>query len=107
MSAAGVAVGTTNIKSAARASASVILSLLHPRFEPAPRERSRATAAAPRAAAHTLARDAEGATEIECDPQTVVERRADSGPLARTNHACPTRCATQKAKPPRSRAKSA
>lgn len=88
MSAAGVAVGTTNIKTRRSRLGVGYLSLLHRAI----RTRSAAEArslvsAAPRAAAHTYwLADAEGATELECDPDTVIERRADTQPLARTNH---------------------
>jgi Acyl-coenzyme A:6-aminopenicillanic acid acyl-transferase len=64
------------------------LSLLHRAI----RARSAAEAeaivrGAPRAAAHTYwLADAHGATELECDPDNVVVRRADPEPLARTNH---------------------
>jgi isopenicillin-N N-acyltransferase like protein len=88
MSSAGVAVGTTNIKTRRSRVGVGYLSLLHRAI----RAGSAAIAAellrsAPRAAAHTYwLADAESATELECDPDTVVERRADTQPLARTNH---------------------
>jgi isopenicillin-N N-acyltransferase like protein len=88
MNAAGVAVGTTNIKTRRSRLGVGYLSLLHRAI----RARSAAEAreliaAAPRAAAHTYwLADAGGALELECDPDNVVERRADSQPLARTNH---------------------
>ncbi|HYP86980.1 MAG TPA: carcinine hydrolase/isopenicillin-N N-acyltransferase family protein, partial [Polyangiaceae bacterium] len=83
-----VAVGTTNIKTRRSRVGVGYLSLLHRAI----RARSAAEArellrSAPRAAAHTYwLADAQGAMELECDPDTVVERRADSQPLARTNH---------------------
>lgn len=88
MSAAGVAVGTTNIKTRRSRVGVGYLSLLHRAI----RARSAAEAgtlisSAPRAAAHTYwLADAAGATELECDPDTVIVRRADQQPLARTNH---------------------
>jgi hypothetical protein len=88
MSAEGVAVGTTNIKTRRSRVGVGYLSLLHRAI----RAKSAAEAQelvrrAPRAAAHSswLA-DASGAVELECDPDTVVERRADVTALARTNH---------------------
>ena len=88
MSASGVAVGTTNIKTRRSRVGVGYLSVLHRAI----RARSAAEArelvrSAPRAAAHTYwLADALGATELEVDPDTVVERRADTHPLARTNH---------------------
>jgi isopenicillin-N N-acyltransferase-like protein len=88
MNSAGVAVGTTNIKTRRSRVGVGYLSLLHRSI----RARSAAEAealvrSAPRAAAHTFwLADATGATELECDPETVSERRADSEPVARTNH---------------------
>jgi isopenicillin-N N-acyltransferase-like protein len=88
MNAAGVAVGTTNIKTRRSRVGVGYLSLLHRAI----RARSAAEAeafvrGAPRAAAHTYwLADAHGATELECDPDNVVVRRADPEPLARTNH---------------------
>jgi isopenicillin-N N-acyltransferase-like protein len=88
MSSAGVAIGTTNIKTRRSRVGVGYLSLLHRAI----RARSAAEAAelvrsAPRAAAHTYwLADASGATELECDPDTVIERRAEAQPLARTNH---------------------
>jgi hypothetical protein len=88
MSAAGVAVGTTNIKTRRSRVGVGYLSLLHRAI----RAKSAAEAGelvktAPRAAAHTYwLADAAGALELECDPDTVIERRAETAPLARTNH---------------------
>jgi len=88
MSELGVAVGTTNIKTKRSRVGVGYLSLLHRALQ----ARSAADARelvgrAPRAAAHTYwLADALGATELECDPETVIERRADPQPLARTNH---------------------
>jgi len=88
MSAAGVAVGTTNIKTKRSRVGVGYLGLLHRAI----RAGSAAEAAAlvrgaPRAAAHTYwLADARSATELECDPDNVTERRAEAAPLARTNH---------------------
>jgi isopenicillin-N N-acyltransferase like protein len=88
MSATGVAVGTTNIKTRRSRVGVGYLSLLHRAI----RAGSAAEAAAlvrgaPRAAAHTYwLADAQSATELECDPDTVVERRAQNQPVVRTNH---------------------
>ncbi len=88
MNAEGVAVGTTNIKTRRSRLGVGYLSLLHRAI----RARSTGEArelirAAPRAAAHTYwLADADGALELECDPDNVIERRADGQPLARTNH---------------------
>jgi isopenicillin-N N-acyltransferase-like protein len=88
MSAAGVAVGTTNIKTKRSRVGVGYLSLLHRAI----RAGSAAEAAtlvrgAPRAAAHTYwLADAGSATELECDPDNVTERRAETNPVARTNH---------------------
>jgi hypothetical protein len=88
MSSAGVAVGTTNIKTRRSRLGVGYLSLLHRAI----RASSAAQAAdllraAPRAAAHTYwLADENAATELECDPDNVIERRVDDAPLARTNH---------------------
>jgi isopenicillin-N N-acyltransferase-like protein len=88
MSELGVAVGTTNIKTKRSRVGVGYLGLLHGAI----RARSAAAArdlvrSAPRAAAHTYwLADAAGASELECDPDTAIERRADTAPLARTNH---------------------
>ena len=88
MSAAGVAVGTTNIKTRRSRVGVGYLSLLHRAIRSGKVAEARELIkAAPRAAAHTYwLADAAGAMELECDPDTVIERRADAGPLARTNH---------------------
>jgi isopenicillin-N N-acyltransferase like protein len=88
MNARGVAVGTTNIKTRRSRVGVGYLSLLHRaiRCETAA-EAEAALRAAPRAAAHTYwLADALGATELECDPENVIERRAETEALARTNH---------------------
>ncbi|HKY37654.1 MAG TPA: C45 family peptidase [Polyangiaceae bacterium] len=88
MNARGVAIGTTNIKTRRSRVGVGYLGLLHRAI----RAESLSEAAlsireAPRAAAHTYwLADSAGALELECDPDTVIERRADTGPLARTNH---------------------
>lgn len=88
MSALGVAVGTTNIKTKRSRVGVGYLSLLHRSIRASSAEEARALIrSAPRAAAHTYwLADAVGASELECDPVTVVERHADAQPLARTNH---------------------
>ena len=88
MSAAGVAVGTTNIKTRRSRVGVGYLSLLHRAIRASSAAQARELVkAAPRAAAHTYwLADAAGASELECDPDTVIERRADVEPLARTNH---------------------
>jgi isopenicillin-N N-acyltransferase-like protein len=88
MSSAGVAVGTTNIKTRRSRVGVGYLSLLHRALRAGSADEARALVrSAPRAAAHTYwLADATGASELECDPETVVERRADTQPLARTNH---------------------
>lgn len=88
MSALGVAVGTTNIKTKRSRVGVGYLSLLHRAIRAKSAAEARElVAAAPRAAAHTYwLADAAGATELECDPENVSERRADRGPVARTNH---------------------
>jgi len=88
MSALGVAVGTTNIKTKRSREGVGYLSLLHRAIRAgSAAEAQSLVRTAPRAAAHTYwLADAHGATELECDPDTVIERRADPEPLARTNH---------------------
>jgi isopenicillin-N N-acyltransferase like protein len=88
MSALGVAVGTTNIKTKRSRLGVGYLSLLHRAIRAgSAREAQQLVRTAPRAAAHTYwLADAQGATELECDPDTVIERSADPEPLARTNH---------------------
>jgi hypothetical protein len=88
MSGLGVAVGTTNIKTRRSRVGVGYLSLLHRAIRAASVGEARALIqGAPRAAAHTywLADPAE-ATELECDPDQVIERRASAEPVARTNH---------------------
>ncbi|HXK21022.1 MAG TPA: C45 family peptidase [Polyangiaceae bacterium] len=89
LSALGVAVGTTNIKTKRSRVGVGYLSLLHRALQAGSAAEARELVrSAPRAAAHTYwLADALGATELECDPDTVVERRAQGQqPLARTNH---------------------
>lgn len=88
MSAQGVAVGTTNIKTRRSRVGVGYLSLLHRAIRAGSAAEARdLVRSAPRAAAHTYwLADATGAAELEVDPDTVVERRADTQPLARTNH---------------------
>lgn len=88
MNAAGVAVGTTNIKTRASRPGVGYLSILHRAL----REGTRAGArevfrTAPRAAAHTYwTADESGANELETDPEAIVERALESGPIVQTNH---------------------
>lgn len=88
MNAHGVAVGTTNIKTRRSRVGVGYLGLLHRAI----RARTSAEAAAlirtaPRAAAHTYwLADPDLATELECDPEQVIERRLEQQPLCRTNH---------------------
>jgi isopenicillin-N N-acyltransferase-like protein len=88
MNAAGVAVGTTNIKTRRSRVGVGYLSLLHRAIRAESALAARALIAeAPRAAAHTYwLADATTALELECDPERVLERRADERALARTNH---------------------
>lgn len=88
MNALGVAVGTTNIKTRRSRRGVGYLSLLHRAIRAESAAAARALiAVAPRAAAHTYwLADASGALELECDPERVIERRADRQALARTNH---------------------
>jgi isopenicillin-N N-acyltransferase-like protein len=88
MNAAGVAVGTTNIKTRASRPGAGYLSILHRAL----RARTRAEArevfrSAPRAAAHTYwVADATGANELETDPESIVERVLGTQPIVQTNH---------------------
>jgi hypothetical protein len=88
MNAAGVAVGTTNIKTRRSRVGVGYLSLLHRAIRSSSAAEAKALIrSAPRAAAHTYwLADANGASELECDPEHVIERHADDAPLARTNH---------------------
>jgi len=88
MNAAGVAVGTTNIKTRRSRVGVGYLSLLHRAIRAGTALEAEALVrGAPRAAAHTYwLADAAGAAELECDPDTVVERRAQTQPVVRTNH---------------------
>jgi isopenicillin-N N-acyltransferase-like protein len=88
MNAAGVAVGTTNIKTRRSRVGVGYLSLLHRAIRSqSAAEAERFVRGAPRAAAHTYwLADQQGAVELECDPDNVVARRADAQPVARTNH---------------------
>src|SRR4051812_10120584 len=88
MSAAGVAVGTTNIKTKRSRLGVGYLSLLHRSIRAnSAAEAEALVRGAPRAAAHTYwLADARGATELECDPDNVSVRRAETEPVARTNH---------------------
>jgi isopenicillin-N N-acyltransferase like protein len=88
MNARGVAVGTTNIKTRRSRVGVGYLGLLHRAIRAESLgDAARGIRGAPRAAAHTYwLADSAGALELECDSDTVIERRADSEALARTNH---------------------
>jgi isopenicillin-N N-acyltransferase-like protein len=102
MNAVGVAVGTTNIKTRRSRVGVGYLSLLHRALG----SESAAAAetlvrTAPRAAAHTYwLADAAGATELECDPDNVIERRAEKQALARTNHCLAEPMRAEEGEPP-------
>jgi isopenicillin-N N-acyltransferase-like protein len=84
----GIAVGTTNVKTARSRPGVGYLGILHRAL--AARSLDEAFAAvrgAPRAAAHTYWVAGESAArEFETDPGDVVERGLDGAPIARTNH---------------------
>lgn len=88
MNARGVTVGTTNIKTRRSRVGVGYLTLLHRAIRASSAAEARGlVASAPRAAAHTYwLADSEQALELECDPDTVIERLVDGEPLARTNH---------------------
>lgn len=98
----GVAVGTTNIKTRRSRVGVGYLSLLHRALGSESAAAAEALLrAAPRAAAHTYwLADAAGATELECDPDNVIERRADLQPLARTNHCLAETMRAEEGEPP-------
>jgi isopenicillin-N N-acyltransferase like protein len=102
MNAEGLAVGTTNIKTRRSRLGVGYLSLLHrairSRSVTEAREHIRG---APRAAAHTYwLADAGEALELECDPDHVLERRAEREPLARTNHCIAAHMRAAEGEPP-------
>lgn len=84
----GVAVGTTNIKTRASRPGVGYLTILHRAI----RSRTRAEAlealrAAPRAAAHTYwVADSNQASELETDPEAIVEQPLRAEPIVQTNH---------------------
>jgi hypothetical protein len=88
MNAAGLAVGTTNIKTRGTRPGVGYLSILHRALGMPDRAQAGAVIAqAPRAAAHTYwVGDRRGATEYECSAERVVRRDGDETPLCRTNH---------------------
>jgi isopenicillin-N N-acyltransferase like protein len=102
MSELGVAVGTTNIKTRRSRVGVGYLSLLHRAIRAESAAEARACVrSAPRAAAHTYwLADSDGASELECDPESVVERRAERVPLARTNHCIATPLLAAEGEPP-------
>jgi isopenicillin-N N-acyltransferase-like protein len=87
MNDAGLAVGTTNIKTRGSRVGIPYLSLLHRAIRSATRAAARnAIEGAARAAAHTYwFADAEGVEDIECTADRCV-RRGAQGAMARTNH---------------------
>jgi isopenicillin-N N-acyltransferase-like protein len=102
MNALGVAVGTTNIKTRRSRVGVGYLSLLHRAIgSKSAAEAEALVRAAPRAAAHTYwLADAAGATELECDPDNVIERRAETLALARTNHCLAAEMRAEEGEPP-------
>jgi hypothetical protein len=102
MNALGVAVGTTNIKTRRSRVGVGYLSLLHRAIgAESAAEAEALVRAAPRAAAHTYwLADAAGATELECDPDNVIERRAETQALARTNHCLAQPMRAEEGEPP-------
>jgi isopenicillin-N N-acyltransferase-like protein len=88
MNAAGVAVGTTNIKTRGSRPGIPYLSLLHGALQCVDRGAAeRLISSAPRAAAHTYwIAGPDGACDLECTADTVVRRDLADGPLTRTNH---------------------
>lgn len=88
MNAAGVAVGTTNIKTSGSRAGIPYLSLLHRALQCSDRfSAEQVITTAPRAAAHTYwIAGPDGACDLECTADTVVRRDLVDGPLTRTNH---------------------
>lgn len=102
MSAVGMAVGTTNIKTRRSRVGVGYLGLLHRAIRaPSVSEARALISGAPRAAAHTYwLADAGEATELECDPDQVLERRVGERALARTNHCLADAMRTLEGEPP-------
>jgi isopenicillin-N N-acyltransferase-like protein len=101
MTADGLAVGTTNIKTRGARPGIAYLSLLHRAL--ASRSRAEAVASiigAPRAAAHSYwLADRQGAEDLECSPERAVRRQAAT-PLARTNHCLDAEHQAREGEPP-------
>lgn len=88
MNAEGIAFGTTNIKTRASRLGVGYLTILHRMVRARTREAALQIArSAPRAAAHTYwAADADGGSELECDPDATNERPLQEAPVVQTNH---------------------
>jgi isopenicillin-N N-acyltransferase-like protein len=102
MNARGVAVGTTNLKTRRSRVGVGYLSLLHRAIAAESAAEAEALVrTAPRAAAHTYwLADGAGAIELECDPDNVIERRAEQQALARTNHCLAQPMRAEEGEPP-------
>jgi hypothetical protein len=84
----GIALGTTNIKTRASRVGVGYLSILHRAIRSRTIDEALGVIRdAPRAAAHTYwAIDSAGGSELECDPESVIERPLAGRPIAQTNH---------------------
>jgi isopenicillin-N N-acyltransferase-like protein len=104
MNAAGLAVGTTNVKTRDVRPGVGYMGVLHRMLECRTfAEAAAACEQAPRAAAHTYwLADAERIAEWETSASKVLRRDADRGPLARTNHCLHTAHVAEQAEPPTS-----
>lgn len=98
----GVAVGTTNIKTAGSRVGIPYLSLLHRMLScPTKSEAEQVLTSAHRAAAHTYwIADASGVTDLECTADHQVRRDTSAGPLWRTNHCLDAGHAAREGEPP-------
>ncbi|MEY3012833.1 MAG: hypothetical protein RIT45_1568 [Pseudomonadota bacterium] len=88
MNAAGIAIGTTNIKTWRSRPGVGYLNILHRMLGCSSRaEAARVVETAPRSGAHTYwIADASGFVEYEATPYSVTTRDGSAGPLCRTNH---------------------
>lgn len=88
MNAAGVAIGTTNIKTWRSRPGVGYLNILHRMLGCSTRaEAAKVVETAPRSGAHTYwVADAKGFVEYEATPYSVTRRDSAEGPLCRTNH---------------------
>lgn len=104
MNAHGLSLGTTNIKTHGSRPGVGYLSLMHRAIRCTNRGQARAIlTGAPRAAAHTYwIADPEGALELECGPDWVVERELARTPITRTNHCLSERGTAVQAEAPTS-----